>query len=639
MKINLKIVTVVLVFCFSVMSFAQNYKTHKVQPGETLEAIAKQYLVTPFDILALNPDAKSNFGVGSVLIIPLVSDKNKSIVESSREVMGFRDHKVKRKETLFSISQLYGITIDDIKKYNTKLYAETLQKGDRIRIPRYKTIVSNQSIENTIKKYAVRPKEGKWRVAYKFGITVSELEALNPDIKEVLQPGDVLNVPNIADNEEKELDDSYQYYEVLPKEGYYRLGIKLGLTEAQLKELNPELNDGGLKAGMILKVPSDVSGMIPNEETNKVDLINTISDASTKKIALLLPFRLQRIDLDSVQESKEMIKNDMMLSLTLDFHSGALMAVEAAKKMGISTELRVFDTENRVSEISNLIARNDFTKYDVVIGPLTSGNFDRFAQGLKNEKVALVAPMAIPSQVYDNVYQTIPDPELLRDKMIAYVKSDSLKKNVVIIADRSATASVDILKRNFPNAKIIYSHKTKEGADAKYILQTDLVNKFIAGRNIVFLETTSAALASSAISLLNGINVGDKEIVLSTLDRNKAFDTKDVDNVYLSNLKFQYPNINKTFDETLENEFISNYEATYGVKPNRFAVRGYDVMMDVLLRLASEEGNLYEAGGSGIETEYVENKFRYNKKLFGGYVNEAAYIVGYNDLRIVPLKQ
>jgi hypothetical protein len=50
--------------------------------------------------------------------------------------------------------------------------------------------------------------------------------------------------------------------------------------------------------------------------------------------------------------------------------------------------------------------------------------------------------------------------------------------------------------------------------------------------------------------------------------------------------------------------------------------------------LAAEE-NLYEASKEVIETEYIENKFRYNKSLFGGYVNEAVYIVKYDDLKIV----
>ena len=40
-----------------------------------------------------------------------------------------------------------------------------------------------------------------------------------------------------------------------------------------------------------------------------------------------------------------------------------------------------------------------------------------------------------------------------------------------------------------------------------------------------------------------------------------------------------------------------------------------------------------------IETEYVENKFRYGKKMFGGYYNEAMYIVKFDNLRIVEVKQ
>ena len=66
----------------------------------------------------------------------------------------------------------------------------------------------------------------------------------------------------------------------------------------------------------------------------------------------------------------------------------------------------------------------------------------------------------------------------------------------------------------------------------------------------------------------------------------------------------------------------------------KYVARGFDITLDLLLRLASAE-NLYEASNDTIETEYVENKFRYNRSMFGGYVNEAVYIVKYDDLRIV----
>jgi len=167
---------------------------------------------------------------------------------------------------------------------------------------------------NTIKKYTVLPKEGKWRVAYKFGITVAELEKLNPEMGESLQLGEEINVPNIANNEEKNVEENYGYYLVLPKEGFFRLKIKLGLTQEELEILNPELVDIGLKEGMILKVPLDVGNTIESEAIERSTLADRLTNFDTKRIAVMLPFRLNRIDLDSVQEVKDMIRKVFRLS-------------------------------------------------------------------------------------------------------------------------------------------------------------------------------------------------------------------------------------------------------------------------------------------------------------------------------------
>ena len=56
----------------------------------------------------------------------------------------------------------------------------------KINIPVYKTVTEVTTLDNTIKKYKVLPKEGKWRIAYKFGISVDELNTLNPGIGETL---------------------------------------------------------------------------------------------------------------------------------------------------------------------------------------------------------------------------------------------------------------------------------------------------------------------------------------------------------------------------------------------------------------------------------------------------------------------
>ncbi|WP_033956634.1 LysM peptidoglycan-binding domain-containing protein [Psychroserpens jangbogonensis] len=630
------LIIIVILFC-SFTAMAQDYKTHKVLKGETIEEIAKQYLVTPFDIFALNPDAKKGLEPDMVLIIPSSRVKNEDIPTETKELIGYKTHKVRRKETLFSISQKYAIEVEDIKKYNTTLYSKNLRKGDRLKIPRYKTIVNKVSLNNTIKKYVVAPKEGKWRVAYKFGITVPDLEALNPNMNDVLQPGDELNVPNISNNEEKTVEEEFNYYTVLKSEGFMALNRKLGVTQEGLEALNPELKEGGLKLGMVLKVPGNIETANDVRDVESTNLSANLKNLSSKRIALMLPFSLNKVDVDSVQEAKKMIRTNGLLSVSLDFHAGVLMALDSAKQLGISTNLKVIDTRNQISEITKILEANDFSEYDAVIGPLMPGNLDRVASKLKRDNVPVVSPLTMPTNLYDNVFQTVPTSELLEQSIINFVKSDSLPKHMVIISDSKNKTISDRLKAEFPSAKQILSRKNKKGREAYFIYQTDLENVFKPGTNIVFLETDNEGFASNVISMINGLNLDDQEIILMTTNKNKAFEGKEISNYHLSNLKFHYPSVNKTIAVASRNSFVKKYMNTYNVSPNKYAVRGFDLTLDLLLRLASED-DLYKASSSEIETEYVENKFRYSKKMFGGYYNEAVYIVKYDNLTIVEAK-
>ena len=635
----MKNILTILLIAFTIGLSAQNYVEHKVKSGETIESIAKKYLVTPFDIYALNPDAKTKFQPNTVLIIHSSKIKNEPIVANSRELTGYKTHKVKRKETLYSLTKKYSVSEEEIKKANRRLYSENLIKGDKIKIPQFRTVTSKRTLNNTVKKYTVQAKEGKWRIAYKFGISVAELEALNPKMNETIQPGDILNVPNIKDQEEKAIESSFGYYEVLPKETFYGLKGKLNLTQDQLEQLNPELKTTGLKAGMVLKVPESTTASITstgNVDVKITNLKRNLTNFKTKKIALMMPYQLNKIDVDSVEEAKDQIKNNKLLSIVLDFHVGVLMALDSAKQLGISTDLKVFDTRYHEAITSKLLADNDFSDYDAVIGPMQEESFDRVASALKGKRIPVIAAMNKPKKVYSNVFQTLPEEKLLRQTMIDFVKADSLKTKVVIISDRANKAESEALQKEFPGSKLILSrldkkHKTK---DAFFIYHTELQNVFTAGKTIVFLETDNDSFASSVISMLNGFNVNRTEIVLATLDKGKAFEGKNIDNYNLSNLKFHYASVHRDFDETKNIGFVKAYRKEYGVTPSKYVARGFDITLDLLMRLASAD-NLYDASGDTVETEYVENKFRYTTDFFGGYVNQAVYIVKFDDLRVV----
>ena len=178
-----------------------------------------------------------------------------------------------------------------------------------------------------------------------------------------------------------------------------------------------------------------------------------------------------------------------------------------------------------------------------------------------------------------------------------------------------------LLKRKFPNANLITSKKDEDGKDLNYVLLDDFIvdeeegiNIFSEGRNIVFLETSDNGFASNVSSILNSLTSEEKEIILATTNKNSAFEGKNISNIYLSNLQFHFPSIKKDFDDSKPDSFVKNYKKKYGFTPNNYAVRGFDLTMDVLLRL-SYTGNLFDSTNLISETIYTENKFLYKKKL------------------------
>ena len=649
MKRFLLVLILVLGFGFTSV-VAQNFSTHPVKQGETIESIAKRYFVTPAEIYTLNPDAKKALKPNTVLIIPISKSKKPKVTEN-KELQGFKTHKTKRKETLYSLSKKYNVTEEDIKKHNKFLYANPLRKGDKLQIPQFKITKVVEEVSRS-KAYTVQPKEGKWRIAYKFGITVDELQALNPDMTDGLKEGQVIQVPNLEDGAQKELDDTYSYYKVLPKEGFYRLKLKLDLEQEELEALNPELKETGLKSGMVLKIPLDKGVDIEVAEASEtVSLVSKINDFETKHIAVMLPFRMHRVDFDSISDAKESLKKDPYLNVSLDFHSGVLMAIDSLKSLGVSLKVDVYDTRYEVSEVSRILREHDFENVDAVIGPLTPASFNKVASELKPYNTPVVSPIGTKLKLHDNVFQSRPSDDLLKKKVVDFVKSDSLVDHIVIISDSKNMAIAKALNVEFPSASLVYSRKDKDGKDEFFVTREDIEAALKPGKNMVFLETKDEGYASNVTSVLaslhnrvveveeEGEEVEDPPLItLVTTKINSAFEGEQVNNTHLSTLKFHFATTSKEYSENDNNAFVKKYNKLYNITPNKRAVRGFDLTMDVVLRLVSSE-DLYASTTSAEQTEYVENKFAYKKKLFGGYYNDAVYLVKYDNLTIVEVKQ
>ena len=643
-----KFLIVLGIVAFSSFGYAQNLKTHRVQVGESIESVAKRYKITVADIYALNPDAKSNFSVDTVLIIPesFVSNSTAN-TEVVKELISYKVYKVRRKETLFGIAQKFEVTVDEIKAHNKELYSKSLRKGDKIYIPQFK-MKPKQVSTQIIQKYTVLPKEGKWRIAYKFGISVPELEALNPTIGPYLKEGQQLNVPNILDTEKKVIEtDEYGYYTVKATEGFFRLEKKLGLTKSQLETLNPELIDQGLKLGMVLKIPKQNIQKIASESFPVVNLSDSLVDFSSKKIALLLPFKTKSIDFDSLKLAKSQLKRDGYINISTDFYAGVVTAIDSAKRLGISTELEVFDTNAEPLNLKSILLQTNFSNYDAILGPITSQNLELTAKYVQSDSVPVVSPFVKTKAIYPNLFQTIPDENWMRTKLVNYVKSDTIPHQTLIIHDSKNLATANYLKAQFPESSLLTSKQNEEGLEQFFLMLEDVQKALLSGRTFVFLESNNVGFVSNITSMLNAMNgitvLKDEEdneteierdIVLMTTSKNRAFEGVNISNYDLSNLHFQYPSVNfvSRFSDAFEQRFVQEF----GTFPNKYAIRGFDITMDILLRL-SRFGTLY-SDTSSFQTTYLENKFQYVLQPYGGYKNEAGYILKYEDLHIIKVQ-
>jgi len=576
----------------------------------------------------------------SLLITTSYAQEENDIDESKIE---FVKHKVKRKETLFSISQKYNVKIEDIKKFNKQLYSNELKKRDVLRIPvglyaLNTTDNSSNEVSDTTKTriHTVLPKETKYGIARKYGITISELEEMNPTLGENLQIGAELIVPtNIVVKDDTAIEDeNFEFYEVQPKEGFFRLKVKFGLTEEEIIVLNPYAKEG-LKDGMILKIPRNDATLV-SKDFEAVNLENYIVNTKKKHLAIMLPFKLNRIDLDSLNVNKDLLKSDATLRAAIDFYSGVIMATEFAKDKGISTHLDIYDTEGSATKVSSIIANNNFANVDAVIGPLLSKNIEMAASKLQRQQVPVFSPLSkVKIKQTSNLYQTQPSTELMQKAMLDYIVKNAEGKNIIVISGNNWTKEKGMLMEALPQAVTI---TPKEG-NYFYVDEIDAkVDKFL--ENWVILTSDNPILVSNVVGLLNGlpekvldeegVEIGENKIRLFTLDKNRAYDYNDVSNLHLANLDFTYPSVNKHYVYDEINPFLVSYKNKYGVFPNKFAIRGFDVTYDVLLRLASAE-TIFEASRSDIKTEYVENNFQYTFEPQSGYSNNAFYIIKYNS--------
>ncbi len=165
---------------------------YTVKKGDTLYKIANKYNTTVKEIMDLNYLKNTNLSIGQVIRIP--ENYNN---ENEMNKPEFINYTVEKGDTLYSISKLYNVTVDEIIKDNN-LTNNTLKIGQNLKIRSNNLEVlecfGDDYIPSNNTEYVVKKGDTLYKIANKYNTSVDYIKNKNNLKNNTLQVGQILYI-------------------------------------------------------------------------------------------------------------------------------------------------------------------------------------------------------------------------------------------------------------------------------------------------------------------------------------------------------------------------------------------------------------------------------------------------------------
>lgn len=437
MKIKIYSIFIICFLCISTQSLyslpqhkQQNgYRTHTVSKGETLYSIAVSYNLKVQDLLDANPDAEKGIRIDDTLKIPTKGTINGADNKS------YVFHSIQPKETLYSVSKLYNMSIEDILDANKDLTSENFKIGRVIKVPTVskkaqqstannnnaaKTPAATNSNTNKFTTHTVIAKETLYSISGRYNISVEDLVEANPSIKtHGLQKNMTLSIP---------LDKVNTGNQTIAQNRTIKVGLLLPFLEKQesQKDRFVEYYEGFLLAVEELKARGFSA---------EVYAFDIRKGNNTKKLVSLLDtYEMKNLDMiiGGVTEDEISIISDFTQSRGIKY-----VVPFPIKNYSIQKDEKAFYASSPVSDLNTKAARNFcrlFKDYNIII---VSDN------GSQNDKHSFISALKTDLINAGITSQTIPNTNNLEATLKAAINPS--KRNIIVPSSGSLAALSKII--------------------------------------------------------------------------------------------------------------------------------------------------------------------------------------------------
>ncbi|MFA8451474.1 MAG: LysM peptidoglycan-binding domain-containing protein [Bacteroidales bacterium] len=627
-------------------------KIHTIQPKETLFGICRKFQITRTELENVNPGLDPNLKIGQVIYLPensltnkLTSVKNKSknttsvnnsngqlplIQKQNKEKpKGLKEHKVRRKETLYRIARKYGVTIDEIKTFNPGV-SENIREGEIIKIPASK--ITEPFIEHKVER-----KTKLNRIAKKYGLSYYQIERVNPDLGKRVYSGTIVKIP-VNRNLVNKVEVSKEIKEV---------------QENQEEKINAlkELYRG-----------------FTNSNPDKVF-----------SIALMVPLRHELTD--SLYRIQDLYPQKVFNSSAFEFiqfAEGFQLAADSLSKLGMNIELYVYDVEKASSAIK-LYQNNELKRMDLIVGPFYSKAFNQVANFAKVNHIPIVNPLTTREEVLvnNNVFKVKPgfayknesvsrvisqlrpydkiiivnDPKEGKDSRFKVLKNE-IKSLVPQTVRVNASIVLQTLKANdlYRNAFVdsegyhIDINQLKQSKASLNIENT--VSELEYGSNfktdiaklvsrirptMVIVSTKSKGVTLEILDKLNQVSYKHPLSVLGLLDWG-IYENDYLD--YLINLNATYISDGYVdYSKDYVRNFVYQFRNRFDTEPNKYAFDGFDIGF-YFMGILGTCGNNFIPCLETYQPHLLKRKMNFKKSKFGGFENSYWIPLHFNGAKI-----
>lgn len=509
-------------------------------------------------------------------------------------------HIVQDKQTLYSISKAYGISIDDIYRFNPTVKETGLKKNSIIIIPSQDALKKEEpaavaaEVEKTPETVSenTEPKKAEKKVEQKKSRRI-HIAKWYEDLDVIAEQYGVTAEDIMAANDLKGRKLSRRQKLIIPYQGE--------VIEKAAEAESPQTED--INTEQV-------------ETATTVDSVAVVEYNATVDATLLMPF---------LTNEGEPNRNNM------DFYCGALLAVYDLSNEGISCNLNVHDIHGSDTPFSVESLKNS----DVIIGPVSSSDLIRLFNVI-GDNTLVVSPLDPRAEKLTTGHKSmvhVPTPQEAQYKdLVKWMENDTRPGDkVIMITEKGARQNTltTVIKEAMDSSSLVYkmfSYSILEGRDVAKPL-TELMTA--EGSNRILIASESEAFVNDVIRNLNLLTYNNIDIITYAPSKVRSFETIEVENLHKTSLHVSL-GYYIDYESLRVKDFLKKYRALYNTEPNQFAFQGYDVAR-YFIELCSKYGEHWSNHLENNDSDMFQSSFNIRRQPIGGYVNNGVRRIVYEN--------